>query len=487
MSVKKDSGPQPDRAPDPASRLARIREFLKQNIWVLDGEKDLVVRGPTLLRVLALSSHGLLENRLFSRAAALSFSSLIALGPLIAIIVLFTSSLVETDAETQIKRVLLFIAPSLQEMAIIETQQTPDSDFIHALDSLIDQIVEGAEGIIGQVNTSGSKAFGTLGAMILIWVVIQLLTSVETTLNQIWGVHQGRPWVQRIVFYWTFVTLGALLGLGSGALFSASNLAGMSSWVPYGSDLLLALSPLLSFSMLILLLTFFYRFFPNTSVTFKAALIGSLLTGSLLFLNNYLSILYVQRVLSFQSLYGSVGIIPVLMIGLYFFWVLILLGGQLTYAVQNVDFLTNQSVWKRASPRAREFVTVATFFYISRKFLNCEPAPSLLEISRAFRIPVNIINEALNVLEDMNWINHSPLNPDREESNESGYRPTRPLQSYTLSAFKEAFEQLGNSVFMDHLVESESQLDAYQEALKWHEADPLFQEDLHSLLSKRDA
>ncbi|MDV7401933.1 YhjD/YihY/BrkB family envelope integrity protein, partial [Arthrospira platensis SPKY1] len=85
-------------------------------------------------------------------------------------------------------------------------------------------------------------------------------------------------------------------------------------------------SPLISLFALTALLTFAYQFFPNTQVNFFPALIGALLTCILLFINNYLSILYVHRVITLQSLYGSVAIIPVLMFGLYFFWVFILMG-----------------------------------------------------------------------------------------------------------------------------------------------------------------
>ncbi|MFO7726536.1 MAG: YhjD/YihY/BrkB family envelope integrity protein, partial [Oceanipulchritudo sp.] len=236
------------QTPAQASLVARLRRYFEHEIWTPPpaGSSRLRKQGHALIRVMVLSIRGLGENRLLNRAAALSYASLIALGPLIAIIVFLSGSFVQTDAHTQIKRGLLFIAPSLQEMARLDEGEA-STEKSSAIDDLINQIVAGAEDLLNRVNTSGSKAFGTIGGLIFIWVVIQLLTSVETTLNQIWGVHKGRRWSQRVVFYWTFISLGALLGLGSTALLSASNLVSMTDWMPFGSDmarLFLALSPL---------------------------------------------------------------------------------------------------------------------------------------------------------------------------------------------------------------------------------------------------
>ena len=475
---------------DKAPKNRRLRNIFQKDIWEYGVGNDPSMKGQWLafLRILSISWNGLVDNRLFSRAAALSYSSLIALGPVIAVVVVLSSSFIQTDAELQIKRALLFIAPSLQEMSTgngVESQEYIST----ALDSLISQIVVGAESLMGQINTSGSKTFGLIGSLILIWIIIQLMTSVETTLNQIWGVHQGRPWSQRIVFYWTFISLGALLGLGSTALFSASNVAGMVDWVPFGNEMAgfaLNMSPLISFGMLVLLLSLFYRFFPNTSVAFKPALMGSLLTASLLFLNNYLSILYVHRVISIQCLYGSVGIFPVLMIGLYFFWVLILLGGQMTYAVQNVSYLTNQAAWQRVSPVVREVVTLSAFIQIARRFHKCEPAPTLNDISARLHVPSNILNESLELLDELGWITRISMEDRNEEAEETGYRPAKPLAAYNLSQFKAALERGGPTDMLADLLRADPLLEQYNQVLHWHKKDPFCQTDLSTLLRSGD-
>ena len=482
------NAPRPDPASWQRTLAKKLHHFFRDAIWEAPPSEESACRRQlrAFLRVLALSFRGLGQNSLFSRAAALSYASLIALGPFIAIIVSISGPFIQTDAQTQIKRGLLFIAPSLQEITRSDDGDS-STERSSAVDDLINQIVSGAEDLLNRVNTGGSKAFGAIGSLIFIWVVIQLLTSVENTLNQIWGVHQGRRWSQRVVFYWTFISLGALLGLGSTALLSASNVAGMTDWMPFGSDmarLFLALSPLLSFIILVLLLTLFYRFFPNTSVNFRPALIGSVITAGLLILNNYLSILYVHRVLSFQSLYGSVGIIPVLMIGLYFFWIVILLGGQLTYALQNVSFLTTQSAWFNISPFVRKALTLATFLMVARQFSKCLPPPSINAISNQLHVPSNLLNESISILERTGWITRVSLENAREESEGTAFRPARPLASYSLSSFQKDFENLGQSDLLTNLLQSDPLLQSYRESLRKQSEIPFWQSGLDKLLAE---
>lgn len=405
------------------------------------------------------------ENQLFTRAAALSYSALIGMGPLVAITILISGAYLKDDAETRIKETLLFIAPSLREYVTLENgaalsqsqalkspsgQDTPAGDKPlprSDLDEMISQIIAGSEKTFGQINTKGRSTAGLIGVFILIAIGIQLLTSIERTFNSIWGITRGREWGQRIVFYWTFITLGVLLGLGSTALLSASTLTGMFAWLPFGTTLttlFVTLTPLISLLMLGLLLTFVYQFFPNTTVRFRPACIGGFSVALVLFLNNYLSILYVHQVIRMQSLYGSLGIILVMMIGLYSFWIFVLFGAQFTYAIQNVHYLTHREIWRGISASTQEAVTLAVWTQIARNFADCAPAPTASGLSERLRIPGNVLNSSLSILQESEWITVNRTTT-RDGLEEISYRPSKPLQHFTLGHFHETFIHFGNA------------------------------------------
>lgn len=446
-----------------------------------------------MMRIAAITYRGVFDNRLFSRAAALSYSSLLALGPIVGIIVLLTGTFMRGDPEEHIKRALLFIAPTMaeyvnlekREMVEAETEagrtkeeiivlpekiETPadvaalppemrpdtdpkplppevsESDVSTALDVLIDRMIAGANETIGNVEQGGKGIFGAIGGMVLIWIGITLLVAVENAFNEVWGVRQGRAWGHRIVFYWAVLSLGALIGFALIGILSATTVAGLFNKLPYGATLskvMIVGGPVVSFLGLTGLLTLFYQFFPNTSVRFRPAATGAVVVAVLLVTNQLLSILYIRQVVRIQSLYGSVGIILVLMIGLYFFWVFLLLGGQLTYATQNVSFLANQRAWNNVSLRTRETITFATYIVICRRFSNCLPPLSADEIADIIRVPTNIVNESLTRLCELNLL--TALREREDDAAERAcFLPARPLNKITLAKFREVYTRQGS-------------------------------------------
>src|SRR5690606_41509714 len=81
-----------------------------------------------MMRVAAITYRGVFDTRLFSRAAALSYSSLLALGPIVGIIVLLTGTFMRGDPAEHIKRALLFIAPTMAEYVNLEKREMVEAE-----------------------------------------------------------------------------------------------------------------------------------------------------------------------------------------------------------------------------------------------------------------------------------------------------------------------------------------------------------------------
>jgi membrane protein len=439
-------------------RFHQLQRYLEHDLWqgaaTANQEREKPSWRTQLLRILSLTYEGVGENQLLIRASSLAYASLIGLGPLVAIVVMVTSWGIESAEPAQrIKELLLFVAPNLQQL--------PAEEF----DAILTEVVTGAQAMLDRVNTGGRGALGIIGIAVLIFVGINLLTSIEKTFNAVWGVKRGRDWSQRIVSYWAFLSLGALLGLGSTALFTATALTGFFDWLPFGQTLtafIITLTPVIAALMLVVLLSFGYQFFPNTTVHFRPALYGAGATVVALLLNNYLSVLYVSKVIQLRSVFGSLGILLVLMFGLYFFWLFILVGAQLTYAVQNVNFLTHREVWKSISVRTQEMVTLAAFLLIARRFHECLPPPRSGDLSEELRVPGNVLNTSLGMLCDQGWI--TPIRQvDDDGMEETHYRPAMPLSRYSLARFREVFANHGNSTGVDFVSHSDPLLERYLE------------------------
>jgi membrane protein len=171
---------------------------------------------------------------------------------------------------------------------------------------------------------------------------------------------------------------------------------------------------------------------------------GAILVVVLLILYNMLSFLYVGRVVQTNSLYGSVGIIVVLMLGLWVFWLLILLGGQVTYAVQNADFLTNENAWQKISERAREAISLSILILVNRRFHAGQPPIQSSELLEKLRVPGHIMNSSIARLCELGYLNPIEGKTSEAERNRA-YQPGKPADSITLGSFKQSIESYGNN------------------------------------------
>lgn len=340
------------------------------------------------------------------------------------------------------------------------------------------------------ISGARSGSAGAFGIFTLIFIVLLLFKTVEDTFNEIWGVRSGRSLVMRVVYYWTVLTLGAVLFfasvtlLGAGAFVSVFKEA--TQRLPFSEQMAMLLQwslPALSFSLLVVLLTAFYRVIPNTRVYWRAAFTGAVVVAALLMLNNYLAFLYVRRVFLEQSLYGSLGILPVLMFGLYIFWLYVLIGGQISYAVQNVHFRNSQAAWGKLTEAMRERLSLLTLLTICRRFQACQPPVSASELSTMIKVPTQILNECVNRLVDMKFITPIPPPPNATER-ELLYQPARPLNRISLWEFKHLDDNLGDAPAGVALEGLDPLLNRYDAALAHSAEQPLFKKNLEELFAE---
>jgi membrane protein len=489
----------------PAERFRRIGQIWRHAIWqpAAFGDRSLRGRAYVLLRFLSITWTGLSENHITARAAALSYASLLGLGPLVAIAMLVAGFVLNQQdpavAVNALSGVIRRIAPQIEQYEHLGSplpqpapaarpapgslEAPPDpapalpAASSPALVQLLNSFVAG----------SRSGTAGVVGLLMLIIIVLQLFTSVENAFNVVWGVRRGRSWLLRIVYYWTILTLGAVLFFASlAALSVAAFINVFFEKLPFGAELLRALQwmlPSLSVLVLVAILTLFYRYIPNTRVFWRAALAGALFVTVLLFLNNYLAFLYFKRVVLQNSLYGSLGILPVLMLGLFIFWFFMLVGGQISYAVQNVHFRSSQAAWQNLSESARESLALLVLVIICRRFKDCAAAYSATELGRLIKVPTQLLNECLNRLGDLRLIAAIPPAAG-QPSLDYRYQPSRPLARMTLNEFKQLFDRYGENPGGEALDSVDPVLRLYHERLAQQDAEALGTATLDTLLDE---
>ncbi len=440
------------------ARLRGLQTLVDREIWEPSHLRARTPRGRfvALLRVLVLTWQGLRRNRIPLQAAALTFYSLIGLGPLIAIGIMVSGFVIDRGDENlaveALTRAIAFAAPQTA-LGVEETAEEGPAGLAPEVTELLNQFISAAQ----------SGTVGVVGSLMLLVIGIQVLSSIEGSFNSLWGVTRGRHLGERIVAYWTFISLGAVLGAASVTLLTLRTLSALFERLPFGGEVLaivLFLSPVITFCLVTFTLAVFFRFIPNTRVEWRPAFTGAFVVVVLLHLYNLLSFLYVQRVVDTRSLYGSVGVVVVLMIGLYVFWLLILLGGQITYAVQNADYLTNESAWQKISHRSREITALAILLLVGRQFRRGRGPLSASQLHQHLRIPNHILNASVERLCQLGFL-RTVLPDDPESGRDHAYLPGRPLESVQLGEFKQAFETFGNDEGSDLLADVHPGMGAY--------------------------
>ncbi len=287
----------------------------------------------------------------------------------------------------------------------------------HGEDESSRKVVDNIRAFIANIH---SGALGLVGTVALVFVAIGLLSTIEATFNDIWGIARGRNWFMRIIYYWAAITLGPLvvillMGLAIGSQFQAAQ--DLIEDTPVVGGLLFKMIP---FFVLWVSFTLLYQFMPNTRVNWQAALFGGLIAGILWVGNGNLNALFTSRVISASKIYGSLGAIPIFLFGLYLSWTILLFGAQVAYAYQNRRAYLQERQAETVNQRGREFVALRLMTLIGQRFQNGDKPPGATEIAESLSVPSRLVSQIVQTLAQSRLL-------VEVGTPETGYCPARPL------------------------------------------------------------
>jgi membrane protein len=259
-----------------------------------------------LWRVVKTIPARLSSGRYFRVASALSFSSVLALVPLLTVV--FSALSLFPIFEAWSESIQTFIY----------------SNFVPQLGDQIQNYIQDFSANAGQLTF--------WGLIFLVVTSLTLLATIEDAFNEIWHVKNGRPLAQRILVYWTMLTLGPILiavSLSlSSYLLSISILQEQEVVRSLGAQLLRALP----FVLEMLAFVLFYYSVPNCDVKFKHALLGGMVAALLFELSKYGFAQYLVHFNSYQRIYGALAILPVFLVWIYLSWLVVLIGAYIAAA-----------------------------------------------------------------------------------------------------------------------------------------------------------
>ncbi len=254
--------------------------------------------------------HRFFDDHVQTNAAALAFTTILALVPAAA--VAFSMLSVFPVFEEWSKELETFIYRNLVPAA--------------------EQVVQNQlQEFIGQTArlTAFSLSFLLVSALLLLF-------TIEETLNKIWRVEDSRSLVQRVLSYWAVLTLAPLLMGASLSLTShiVSTAFGGEGEVAQARSIFLAILP---FLFVVLAFVLLYMAVPNKPIRFHNALIGGVTAAILFELSKRGFTWYVSNFHSYEVIYGALSSIPIFLIWVYVSWLVVLVGAEVTAVLGEAD------------------------------------------------------------------------------------------------------------------------------------------------------
>jgi membrane protein len=186
-----------------------------------------------------------------------------------------------------------------------------------------------------------TKKMSMMGIGSLIVIALLLISTIDQTINRIWRCTSKRSIVQAFTIYWTILSLGPII-LGSSIALSSYLFS-----IVQDQGFLSVGQQLLSFMPFIIAwLTFsgVYTLVPHQRVSFRYSLVGGLVASLLLTVGTDLFSLYITNFPSQQVIYGALAVIPILFVWIYFNWLIVLLGAEVTATLE--EYLTTHKAKK---------------------------------------------------------------------------------------------------------------------------------------------
>lgn len=376
------------------SRLKSWLDYCQYGVWrdTRTGWKVSVVK------TLSLSLRSFMSSDLQTRACALTFRTLLAVVPALALLFAIGRGFGFQNLLTD------------QLYKVFPSQHRALETALKFVDSYLAQASEGI--------------FVGVGIVFLLWTMISLLGNVENSFNDIFRVRNGRSLWRKITDYLAILlTLPVLMICAGGISLLMSTT--LKSLLPF-EFMKPAFTFLIDAVGYIFTWLFFagaYMLIPNARVKFANALLAGIVVGTAFQILQWIFLTGQMYVAKYNAIYGGFSFLPLLLIWLQLAWLITLIGALLCYASQNIGQFSFRDDIENISHNYLREVEITIMAIVVKRFEQAAPPLTSLEISDGYGIPVRLVTDAATALHSIGLINfiesdgelmEHPLTPSME-------------------------------------------------------------------------
>ena len=397
--------------------MQKIVKFFKTDIWhISQGEvaawKYFLV---SVAKRTILAVRFFLDKRVLSQAAALTYSTLLAIVPILAVV--------------------FAIARGFGYNKYIE---------VWFRDALSSQ-PQVAEVIINFVNSylvhTKSGVFLGIGLLFMLYTVLMLVSNVEDSFNEIWQVKKPRSIFRTFTDYLAmFLLFPIVIVVMSGVtIFLTTVVNEMPDFLLLGSFVRFLID-LIPYVLMAGMFIGLYMFMPNTHVKFKHVIVPGILAG---FAMQGLQIVYIHSQIflsSYNAIYGSFAALPLFMLWVQISWTICLFGAELCYTNQNLDYYDYDAHTDEVSHRYKMMLSALLLSRICKRFANGQKPYTALGLRKETEVPIRFVNDLLYDMTQAGLL--VELSTD-EKGETTHYMPAMDLKQMTVGTMVDRLESRG--------------------------------------------
>ncbi len=359
-------------------QITRLQDFFRHTLWEVEatGVSRFFYQG---CRLLILAVRGLIRNRSWLQATTLAYATMLALIPLMAL--------------------LFAVLKGLGLQRLLAT---------HIMDRLAPGAHDFAIQVLAYIEGTQVTSLGVFGVVFLLGALVILMSNVERAFNQTWRIPRNRSWRRQLSDYLSIfllfpILMAVAISLSSGILSQPDIRRFLSGILPtafysYTSDLA-------SLGLLWVAFTFIYGVMPNTKVRFSSALVGGIVGGSLWQLAHYLFSWFQGAATYYNAIYGALYHLLFLVLWMFWSWLVVLFGTEITYAHQNLARLTSK--WRsptRSGEPVDEYLALAALAAISRPYQQRQPFLTSEDLGGILASEDNLVSKVIQTLKECHLI-----------------------------------------------------------------------------------
>ncbi len=317
-----------------------------------------------LLRYLYAVLRDFFSGQLTLRAMSLVYSTLMSIVPLLAF--------------------------SFSVLKGFGVHRTYEEQLFRFFEPFGDKGVEWTNQLITLVNNVNGRVLGTIGLAFFMYTAISMVAKIEESFNYVWYVNKRQNFARRFTEYVFVLLIGPVMVVMALGLLTTLQNEALVQWLMANQLLgpvMVQLGELTPYFMIMAVFSFLYVFMPNTKVRLPSAIVGGFAAGIMWATLSAVFATFVINSSAREAVYAGFAIPIAALLWLYLNWLILLIGAQIAFYVQNPAYLRPGRQEPRLSNSMRERLALNIMYMVGEAFRDPHDGIGLQQIADRLGIP----------------------------------------------------------------------------------------------------